>query len=79
MNEILFADDLVFMSESIENLKMKFLKRKEALERKGLKVNLKKTKIVVSGSKGEVLKSKVDPCDNMRQEGDGNFGDVLKV
>ena len=25
-------------------------------------MNLKKTKVMVSGSKGEVLKSEVDPC-----------------
>ena len=50
------------MSESIENLKEKFLKWKEAFENKGLKVNLKKTKVMVSGSKGEALKSKVDSC-----------------
>ena len=31
-------------------------------ESKGLKVNLKKTKVIMSGSKGEVLKSKADPC-----------------
>ena len=62
INEILYADDLVFMSESMENLKEKFLKWKEAFESKGLKVNLKQTKVVVSGLKGEVLKSKVDPC-----------------
>ena len=50
------------MSASIENLKEKFLKWKEAFESKRLKMNLKKTKVMVSGSKGEVLKSKVDPC-----------------
>ena len=61
MNEILYAD-LVLMSESIENLKEKFLKWKKAFDSKELKVNLKKTKVMVSGSKGEVLKSKVDPC-----------------
>ena len=33
----------------------------EAFESKGLKVNLKKTKVMVSGWKGEVLKSTVDP------------------
>ena len=44
MNEILYADDLVLLSESTENLKEKFLKWKEAFESKGLKVNLKKTK-----------------------------------
>ena len=62
MNEILYADDLVLMSESMENLKKKLLKWEEAFQSKELKVNLKKTKVMVSGSKGEVLKSKSDPC-----------------
>ena len=31
-------------------------------ERKGLKVNLKKTKVMVNGSNEEIIKSKVDPC-----------------
>ena len=44
MNEILYADDSVLISESIENLKEKFLKWKEAFDSKGLKV-------VVGGSK----------------------------
>ena len=48
-------DDLVLMSKSIE----KFLKWKEAFEIRGLKVNLKKTKIMVSGWKGEVLRVKL--------------------
>ena len=60
MKEILCADDLVLMSEIIEKLKEKFLKWKEAFESKGLKVNLKKTKVMVSGSKGEALKSTTD-------------------
>ena len=62
MNEILYANDLVLMSESMENLKEKTLKWQEAFESKGPKVNLKKTKVMMSGSKGEVLRSKVDPC-----------------
>ena len=61
INEIWYVNDLVLMSESMESLKKKFLKWKEAFERKGLKVNHKKTKVMVSGSTGEVLKSKVDP------------------
>ena len=44
----------------LRNLKEKFLKWKETFESKGL--NLKKTKAMASGSKGEVLKSDVDPC-----------------
>ena len=55
-------DDFVLMSERIENLKEKFLKWKEAFESKGLKVNFKNTKEMVSSSKGKVLKGKVDPC-----------------
>ena len=45
------------MSAYIKNLKEKFLKWKEAFESKRLKMNLKKTKVMVSGSKDEVLKS----------------------
>ena len=62
MNEILYANDLVLMSASIESLKKKFLKWKEAFESMELKVNLKNTKLIVSGSKGEAIESKVDPC-----------------
>ena len=57
MNEILYADDFVLMSESKENLKEKCLKWKEAFKNKEMKGNLKKTKVMVSGSKGKVLKS----------------------
>ena len=52
MNEILFVDDLVLMSESLKNLKEKFLKLKKVFESKLLKVNPKKIKVKVSGSKG---------------------------
>ena len=55
MNEILYADDLVLINESTENLKEKFLKWKEAVESKGLKKNLKKTKVMVSDSKGAIM------------------------
>ena len=48
MYEILYADHLVLMSKSMENLREKFLRWKEAFESKGLKVNLKKTKMLVS-------------------------------
>jgi len=38
--EILYADDLVLMADSMEELRMKFDKWKNAIEKKGLKVNL---------------------------------------
>ena len=62
MSEMMCADDLVLMSETMEGLREKFCKWKEAFESKGLRVNLGKTKVVVSGAEGEVSVSKVDPC-----------------
>lgn len=62
MSEMLYEDDLVLASETMERLREKFWKWKEAFESKGLKVNLGKTKEVVSGAEGEVTMSKVDPC-----------------
>ena len=63
VNELLrvYADDLVIMSEDMEDLKERFWNWKDALESKGLKVNTRKTKLMVSGS-GELYKSKIDPC-----------------
>ena len=51
-----------FERTKLEGLREKFRKWKEAFESKGLKVNLRKTKVVVSGAEGEVSVSKVDPC-----------------
>ena len=64
LSELLYADDLVLMSETTEGLRDKFLKWKEVFENKGLKVILGKTKVMVSGgiTKDGMSKSKVDPC-----------------
>ena len=63
VNELLYADDLVIMSEDMEDLKERFWNWKDALESKGLKVNTRKTKLIVSGSEGELYKSKTDLCE----------------
>ena len=64
-SELLYADDLVLMSEIIDGLGKKLLKWKEALESKGLKVNLGKTKVMVSSgiTNDGLSKSIVDPCE----------------
>ena len=62
VNELLYADDLVLMNEAIEDLKERFWDWNNALESKGLKVNTRKTKLMVRGSEGELFKSKIDPC-----------------
>ena len=62
VNELLHADDHVLMSETMKDLKERFWNWNDALESKGLKVNTRKTKLMVSGSEGELFKSKIDPC-----------------
>ena len=63
-SELLYADDLFLMIQTIKRLRNKFLKWKKVFESKGLKVNLGKTKVMISGSitKDDMSKSKVDPC-----------------
>ena len=61
--ELLYADDLVIMAESEEELKEKLVAWKGAMEKKGLKVNIGKTKVMCSElGKGRVNKSANDPC-----------------
>ena len=50
LSELLHADDLVLMSETIEGLRDKILRQNESFESKGLKVNLGKTKVWVRSS-----------------------------
>ena len=57
-----FADDLVLMAETMEELKAQFICWKAAFEGKGLKVNLGKTKVMESsGVGGVVVLAKIDP------------------
>ena len=43
--ELLYVNNLVFMSKTMEDLKERFWNWKDALECKGLKVNIKKNKM----------------------------------
>ena len=63
LSELLHADDLVLMSETMEAMRYKFLKWKEAFESKCMKVNLGKTKVIVSSgiTQDGLPKSKIDP------------------
>ena len=56
--ELLYADDLVLVVQSKEELREKVLRWKECMELKGLKINIKKTKVMRSGkSGGEIVKT----------------------
>ena len=62
VNELLYAGDLAIMSREMQDSKERFWNWKDALKSKSLKVNTRKTKLMVSGSKGKLFKSKIDPC-----------------
>ena len=64
LSELLYVDDLVLMSDTIEGLRNKFSKWKKSFESKGLSVSHGKTKVMVSGgiTKNGLSESKVDPC-----------------
>ena len=49
INNLRYSDDTTFMEESEEELKSLLMKVKEESEKVGLKLNIQKTKIMVSG------------------------------
>ena len=49
INNLRYADDTTLMTESKEELKSLWIKVKEDSEKVGLKLNIKKTKIMASG------------------------------
>ena len=60
---LLYADDLVLISESMHQLERDFTEWKIALESKGLRVNMGKTKVLEACGGGiAVEESKEDPC-----------------
>ena len=48
LSKLLYVDDLVLMSETIERLRNKLRKWKEAFESKGLNVNLSTTRVMIN-------------------------------
>ena len=49
INNLRYADDTTLMAESKEELKSLLVKMKEESEKVGLKLNIQKTKVMVSG------------------------------
>ena len=61
--DLLYADDMIITGESKEEVEEQFHHWKAALERRGLKINIGKTKILVSGKEGLTpLPSGQYPC-----------------
>ena len=57
--EDLYADDLVIIAESLEECVRRLLTWKEAMQKKGLRVNAGKTKIMICGTGLDLLQSSV--------------------
>ena len=55
--EDLYGDDLVIIAESLEECVGRLLTWKEAMEKKGLRVNAEKTKIMICGMRLDLLQS----------------------
>ena len=61
--ELLYADDLVLTAESMGEVEAKFRDWKQKMERRGLKVNIGKTKLMVTGRENmERVQSGRFPC-----------------
>ena len=61
--EDLYADDLVIIADSLEECVRRLLIWKEAMEKKGLRVNAGKTKVMVCGTGLDLLQSSGEyPC-----------------
>ena len=66
--ELLYADDLVIIANSLEELIARFKAWKDGMEQKGLKVNIPKTVFMISGTGLDVLKdSGRYPCSVCRE------------
>ena len=59
---MLYDDDLILMSETIEGLRIRFLKWKVAFESRGLNINFGKTKVSSGITKDGMCKCTVNPC-----------------
>ena len=57
--EDLYADDLVIMAESLKECVRRLLTWKEAMEKRGLRVNAGKTKIMICGTRVDLLQVQV--------------------
>ena len=76
INNLRYADDTTLMAESEEELKSLLMKVKEESEKVGLKLNMQKTKIMVSGPitsweiDGETVSDFIFPGSKITADGD---------
>ena len=72
--EDLYADDLVIIADSLEECVRRLLIWKEAMEKKGLRVNAGKTKVMICGTGLDLLQSSCEyPCTVCHTEGNNSI------
>ena len=59
---LMYADDLVLICETKEEARLRFVAWRNALESKGLNVNIIKTKVMRCARNGAPKEAAVDPC-----------------
>ena len=59
---LMYADDLVLICETKEEARQRFVAWRNALESKGLKVNISKTKVMRCARDGAPKEAAMDPC-----------------
>ena len=61
--ELLFTDDLAIVADSLDECVAKLKNWKDGMESKGLRVNMRKTKLMISGHRLDLLRdSGAFPC-----------------
>ena len=85
INTLRYTDDTTLMAESEKKLKSLSMKVKEESEKAGLKLNIQKTKIMVSGpiTSWQIEREKVETVTNFiflgsKITADGNFSHKIK-
>ena len=84
INNLRYADDIILMAESEEELKSLLMKVKEESEKVGLKLNIQKSKIMASGSitswhiDGETMESVKDFIFLGSKITDGDYSHEIK-
>merc|ERR1712121_308888 len=69
--DILYADDIILTAETIEELKDMFNKWDQQLTSKGFKINMNKSKFMISGKEKHVIETGKFPC-SVCKKGVGN-------
>jgi len=64
--KLLYADDLVVIAETEDDLIKRLSDWNENVENRGLRVNMNKTKVIISGEQQKVMQKAIRWCHNFQ-------------